>query len=141
MGVGATTPGTSRLRRAHALGPAGTAALAKAQAKARDPGRRVKIAAARRGRPRPRHVIEAMRAANLGRKHTEQTRRRMSEAHRRRGTRPPAAGRPWTAAEDALLRAGLTAADAARRTGRTVAAVYKRRRQLGLPDGRRKGLA
>jgi hypothetical protein len=141
MGVGATTPGTSRLRRAHALGPAGTAALAKAQAKARDPGRRVKIAAARRGRPRPRHVIEAMRAANLGRKHTEQTRRRMSEAHRRRGTRPPKAGRPWTAAEGALLAAGLPAAVVAAQIGRTLAAVYIRRRQLGLPDGRRKGLA
>jgi hypothetical protein len=104
LGVGATTPGTSRLRRAHALGPAGTAALAKAQAKARDPERRAKIAAARRGKPRPRHVIEAMRAANLGRTHTDQTRRRMSEAHRRRGTRPPKAGRPWTAEEDARKR-------------------------------------
>jgi hypothetical protein len=92
LGVGAATPGTSRLRRAQALGPAGTAALAKAQAKAQDPGRRAKIAAARRGNPRPRHVIEAMRAATLGRKHTEQTRRRMSEAHRRRGTRPLKAG-------------------------------------------------
>jgi hypothetical protein len=138
LGVGATTPGTSRLRRAHALGPAGTAALAKAQAKAQDPERRAKIAAARRGKPRPRHVIEAMRAADLGRKHTDQTRRRMSEAHRRRGTRPPAAGRLWTAKEDALLRAGLPTADVARRSGRTVAAVYIRRRQLGLPDGRRK---
>jgi hypothetical protein len=139
LGVGATTPGTSRLRRAHALGPAGTAALAKAQAKARDPGRRAKIAAARRGKPRPRHVIEAMRAANLRRKHTDQTRRRMSEAHRQRGTRPPAAGRPWTAEEDALLRAGLPAAEVAGQTERTLTAVYKRRGQLGLPDGRRKG--
>jgi hypothetical protein len=139
LGVGATTPGTSRLRRAQALGPAGTAALAKAQAKARDPERRARIAAARRGKARPRHVIEAMRAANLGRKHTEQTRRRMSEAHLRRGTRPPKAGRPWTAAEDALLTAGLAAAEVAARTGRTLGAVYQRRGVLRLPDGRRKG--
>jgi hypothetical protein len=45
------------------------------------------------------------------------------------------------AEEDALLTANLPAAEAARHTGRTVAAVYISRRQLGLPDGRRKGLA
>lgn len=28
----------------------------------------------------------------------------MSEAHRKRGTRPPKAVRPWSAAEDALVR-------------------------------------
>jgi hypothetical protein len=82
-----------------------------------------------------------MRAANLGRPLSEETRRKMSEAHRRLGTRPPAAGRPWTAAEDARLRAGLKGAQVAAQIGRTLAAVYIRRRQLGLPDGRRKGLA
>jgi hypothetical protein len=114
---------------------------ARARAKARDPERRAKIAAARRGKPRPRHVIEAMRAANLGRPLSEETRRKMSEAHRRRGTRPPKAGRPWTAAEDTLLSAGMSAAEVAKRTGRTLTAACKRRGQLGLPDGRRKGLA
>jgi hypothetical protein len=114
------------------------AVVTAARAKAHDPARRAKIAVARRGKPRPRHVIEAMRAANLGRKHTDQTRRRMSEAHRRRGTRPPAAGRPWTAEEDALLTAGLVAAEVAARTRRTLTAVYIRRRQLQMPDGRRK---
>jgi hypothetical protein len=139
LGVGPVTEGTRRLKSAHAPGPAGTAALVKAQAKAQDPERRAKIAASRRGKPRPRHVIEAMRAANLGRQHTDQTRRRMSEAHRRPGTRPPKAGRAWTAAEDAPLTAGLPAAEVAGRTGRTLTAAYKRRGQLGLPDGRRKG--
>jgi hypothetical protein len=124
-------------RSASAGGRSFTAALARAQAKAGDPERRAMIAAARRGKPR--HVIEAMRTANLGRKHTEQTRRRMSEAHRRRGTRPPKAGRSWTAQEDALLAAGLTAAEVAERTGRTLTAAYKRRGLLGLPDGRRRG--
>jgi hypothetical protein len=61
----------------------------------------------------------------------------MSEAHRRRGTRPPKAGPPWSAAEDALL-PGLPAVEAARRTGRTPGAVYARRRKLRLPDGRRR---
>jgi hypothetical protein len=39
------------------------------------------------------------------------------------------------------MTAGLPAAEVAGRTGRTFTAVYIRRRQLGLPDGRRKGLA
>ena len=62
----------------------------------------------------------------------------MSEAHKRRGTRPPAAGRPWTADEDELL-STLPAAEVARRTGRTLTAVYNRRIDLGMPAGRRRG--
>src|SRR5262249_26605268 len=111
-------------------------------AKSRDPeadaARREKIAAAKRGKPRPRHVIEAMRKANLGRKHTGEARAKMSEAHRARGTRPPWLGPPWSPKEDALVRR-LPAAEAAARTGRTLAAVYSRRRALRLPDGRRRG--
>jgi hypothetical protein len=49
--------------------------------------------------------------------------------------RPPTAGRhrrrPWTPEEDRLLRA-LPPKDVARRTGRTLAAVYRRRRGLGI---------
>jgi hypothetical protein len=63
--------------------------------------------------------------------------RTVREAHRRRGTRPPKAGHQWSAEEDALVRA-LPAAEAARRTGRTLGAVYARRRQVQLPDGRRR---
>jgi hypothetical protein len=48
--------------------------------------RRAKIAAARRGKPRPRHVIEALIKANRGRKLSADRRRKMSEAHKRRGT-------------------------------------------------------
>ena len=62
----------------------------------------------------------------------------MSAAQRRRGARPPRAGRPWTAEEDALLRA-LPAKIVAARTGRTLAAVWSRRQVLGMPDARRKG--
>jgi hypothetical protein len=46
------------------------------------------------------------------------------------------AGQPWTAEEDALARA-LPAAEVARRTRRTLQAVYDRRRVLEVPDGRR----
>ena len=73
-------------------------------AKARDPQRRAKIAAAKRGKKRPKHVIEAMRRANLGNPLTKETRRKMSEAHRKRGTRPPWLNAAWTPEEDDLLR-------------------------------------
>src|SRR5262249_14239116 len=85
-----------------------------------------------------RHVLEAMRTANRGRKHTDEARAKMSAAQRARGARPPKAGVPWTAREDALLRR-LPAEEVAQRTGRTLRAAYSRRRDLGLPGGRRRG--
>ena len=60
----------------------------------------------------------------------------MGETHRRRGTLVPGTV-VWTEREDALLRS-LPAAEAARRTGRTLVAVWQRRRVLGVPDGRRR---
>jgi hypothetical protein len=138
LGVPAVNEGTRRLRRDYALEPAITAAREKAHAKARDPARRAKIAAARRGKPRPPNVIAALVAANTGRRLSEETRRKMSEALRRCGTRPPKAGRLGLAWEGALL-PDLPLAGVARRTGRTPCAVYARRRKLRLPDGRRRG--
>ena len=78
-----------------------------------------------------------MAAGNRGRSLGAETRRKMSAAHKRRGTRPPKAGRPWTAEEEALVRQ-LAPAEVARRTGRTLKAVYAWRRVLGVPDGRRR---
>jgi hypothetical protein len=49
---------------------------------------------------------------------------------RLRGRRP-GRGRPWTSEDDALVRA-LPPREAARRTARTLAAVYERRRVLGV---------
>jgi hypothetical protein len=46
--------------------------------------RREKIAASRRGKPRPPHVIEAMRKGRTGKPHSEEARQKMREAHRRR---------------------------------------------------------
>jgi hypothetical protein len=43
-----------------------------------------------------------------GRRHSDVTRRRMSEAHKRRGTRPPKARRSWTADEDDLVHTAST---------------------------------
>jgi hypothetical protein len=122
LDVGRATEGTSRLHRAYAAEPWARRA-------------REQLAASKRGKPRPAHVIEAVRNARLGTSHSAQTRRKIGEAHRRRGTRPPAAGRPWTAEEDALLNL-LTPAEVAERTGRTLTAVWHRRQALGFPDGR-----
>jgi len=98
-------------------------------AKAKDPTRCAKIAAARRGKPRPPHVIEALRMANLGRKLPAAQRAKMSAAHKRRRTRPPAAGKPFTAHELWLIQR-LPPAEAAKRTGRTLTAIYSQRSRL-----------
>jgi hypothetical protein len=90
LGVCATTEGTSRLRSAYCEEPWFAAAREKSVATASDPARREKIAAARRGTPRPPHVIEAMAAGRRGKPHDAETRRKMSDARKRRGTRPPA---------------------------------------------------
>ena len=66
---------------------------------------------------------------------SEEARRKMSEAQRRRGARPPKAGIPWTAQEDEWLRT-LPTEEVVRRTGRIKTAVYNRRADLGLPDRR-----
>lgn len=102
-----------------------------------DQQRNAKIAESRRGVPRPQHVREALRRASIGRPMSDQQRRQIGERNLRLGIRPPKAGRPWTAQEDELLRT-LSAAEVARRTGRTLTAVYSRRHDLKLPDRRRK---
>jgi len=133
--VGPTTAGTSKLRLAHFREPWALEAQKKAWAKARDPQRRAKIAAARRGKPRPAHVIEVTRERYLEKTLLAETRRKMSEAHKRRRSWPPLAGRPWTPAEDELIRT-LRIAEVAKRTGRTVSAVKNRQVKLGMPDER-----
>jgi hypothetical protein len=133
LGVRATTAGTSRLRSEYTKEPWAVEAWASRHAGAGEARQRRKIAAARRGKPRPPHVVEAVRKAHLGTRHGEETRRRMSEAHRRRGTWPPAAGEPWTAAEDALL-GTMPDKEVARRTGRTPGAVQCRRVGLDIPS-------
>lgn len=128
--------GLHRLRMAHAAELWFKATQRKAWSKARDPDRRAKIAESKRGMLRPPEVIEAMRIANTGRKHTAAARAKMSESHRLRGTRPPKAGRPWTAEEDEALRT-LPMAEVVKVTGRTLIAGRARRRLLQLPDGRK----
>lgn len=133
LGVGIATPGTSRLKREHLL-----PRLSEMQALIdySNPERCAKIGAARRGKSRPPHVIAAVRRANLGRKFSEERRQSIRERIRRTGLLPPKAGRPWTAEEDRLVRR-LPPAEVAQRTGRSLWAVYHRRRALGLTKAQR----
>jgi len=55
----------------------------------------------------------------------------MSEAQRRLGTWPPAAGKAWEPWEEALL-GQVSDAEVARRTGRTQSAVKSWRRKLRI---------
>jgi len=136
LGVDRNTEGTSRLFSENSqTNPAVIEGLAKAHSKAKDPERCAKIAAAHRGRPRPASAMQAAWEANRGREVSDESRQRMSVAQRRRGARPPKAGRAWTAEEDALVRQ-LDPAAVVSRTGRTLQAVYSRRSQLGLNEGR-----
>lgn len=93
------------------------------------PDRRAKIAASKRGKPRPLEVIVKLRRANLGKKQSVAVRNKMSQSHKARGTHPPAAGIAWTAQETELLKT-LRPAEVAIRTGRTLKAVYAARRKL-----------
>jgi hypothetical protein len=133
LGVAATA-GTTRLRSCYFREPWADQARAKAVARAGDAERRKKISEAHRGIPKPAHVVQAVIRAHVGTKHSAETRRKMSATHRRRGTMVPGT-RPWTKAEDELLRV-LPVREAVRQTGRTVYAVWSRRRWLGVPDGR-----
>lgn len=124
LGVGLTTPGTHALRAEYAQEPWAIEARRKALSKARDPLRLEKIGASKRGKPQPAHVRAALLKANLGRKASEEARKKMRAAHKARDTRPPWLNPPWTKAEDRLARnLSLTAAEVAKRTGRTLSAV------------------
>ena len=103
----------------------------RAKAAASDPERVAKIANAKRGKRRPRHVIEALRRANIGRPLSEEHRANLSAAARRRGARPPAAGRSWTAKELRLMGTMLDR-ELADRFGRSPQAVALKRKNIGI---------
>lgn len=89
------------------------------------------------GKPRAPETIAKLRMAATGRRQSEETRAKRSATHKAIGNRPPWLNPPWTPAEDAMVR-NLAALEVARRTRRTLQAVYQRRYALGLPDGRRR---
>ena len=127
LGVGQMTEGTSLLKSEALRDSEPLAARERGRVTARDPDRVRKIRDSRLGKARPAHVIDAMREANLGRKHSEETRRKLSEARKGRARAPR---RCWSPGEDALL-GELSDAEVARRTGRSVDSVGARRRKRG----------
>jgi hypothetical protein len=131
LGVPLATEGTSRLHRDIADEVFTEEVRARAVAAANTPEANAKKSTAKRGKPRPAHLMEALARFNRGRKLPEATRRKMSQAHKRRGTRPPWLNDPWPPEHDALL-GTLPDAEVAERTGRTLQAVGDRRRTLGI---------
>lgn len=83
LGVGLGNHGSAVLRRAN-LAPRLATMHDLARLKARDPERCEKIAASRRGKKLPWHVVDAMREGRLGKPHSEETKQKMREAHSRR---------------------------------------------------------
>jgi hypothetical protein len=128
LGVSPMTEGTALLK-SEALreSEAFAAAIARGRPAANEDERRRKIAAAKRGKSPPAHVIDALLASNLGRTVSEETRKRMSAAKKGK-PRPP--HKDWTDWELALLGV-FPDAEVAKRTGRSEAAVEARRRKLG----------
>jgi hypothetical protein len=135
LGVGFSTEGTFRLKSKYSKEPIGVAARKKAWAKAKDPERCRKIAESKRGKPRPWHVIEAMRKGRLAKPFSPEARARISAALRERAMTFVPCGRRWTAEEDELVKT-LPCREAARLTDRTLDAVHLRRGKLGLTDRR-----
>jgi hypothetical protein len=136
LGVERATEGTSRLHSDYTKEPWAVEAFAKAHSKVRDPERCRKIAESLRGKPKPQHVVEAMRKGWREKGHTQESRRKISESNRRIGKLVPGTI-VWTPEDDELVRT-LPAAEVVRRTGRSLIAVYSRRNRLGVPDGRRR---
>jgi hypothetical protein len=130
--------GTSRLQLKYTPERLTPDALPKARKALRFPDVREKMAAVKRGIPRPRHVIEAMRKANLGRRLSAERRRKIGTTIKARGVRPPWLAPAWKKAEDRLL-GKLPDAEVARRTGRSIVAVRGRRQALRIPSRSGKG--
>jgi hypothetical protein len=83
MKVCAVTQGTSRLKRDNFNQPWGQAARRRAWSKNRDPERCLKIAESLRGKSCPPEVMAPAHQANRGRKHSAETRAKMSAARKR----------------------------------------------------------
>jgi hypothetical protein len=123
LGVPQVNEGTARLYVAYAPERLTPAVQERARARANSPEANAKKAAAKRGKPRPAHVVEALRRAHTGRKLSAEHRAKISAVLRRDGHRPPV-GKVWEPWEPDLL-GTFPDGDVARRTGRTDCAVRK----------------
>jgi len=134
LGIGQYNEGTLRLHSDWMPERVPPDVQARAVAKANTPEANAKKAAAKLG-----HAVSPKVAAILarGRKKclTPAARKKMSASHKKRGTMPPAAGKPWSAEEEALL-GTMSDPEITRRTGRTLFAVRCRRLKLGIAPAR-----
>jgi hypothetical protein len=119
LGIRPGTPGTRRLRRAWAPEALTDDVRARAMETLRSPEYGAKVSARQKGKPPPQEVLDKAHAANRRRKVSAETRAKMSRSQRARGTYPPAAGRPFTPDEDAVL-GTVPDHEAAAQQGRTV---------------------
>jgi hypothetical protein len=106
-----------------------------ARKKASSPEANAKKSAWRKGRPIHPNALAALERCR-GQNPSKAARRKMSEAQKRRGAWPPAAGRPWSAEDECLL-GTMPDAEVEKRTGRTLVAVRDRRYTLGIGRFRR----
>jgi hypothetical protein len=90
-----------------------------------------------RGRKLPRRVKEKLCRINRGKKLSTEQREKIRAALKRIGHHPPGV-KLWTPAENEIVRT-VAPAVAAKKTGRTLQAMFDRRRTLGLPDEGRRG--
>ncbi len=89
----------------------------------------------RLGRKHNSASIENIRAAQVGRKRSTASIAKQIDTRRLNGKPGGHGGVPWTDAEDVLVRT-LQANEAAIQTGRTIDAVYARRKTLGIAKKR-----
>jgi hypothetical protein len=141
LAVRAMNRGTTDLRRAYGQEEWFAEARAKGSAAPWTKRRRARMSKRFKGKSLPPRVAAAVRTAQRkrrGARHTAEARAKMRAAAARRLARGEVPnGRAWTPDQDAVVKA-LPAAEAARGLGRPVGQVYKRRRKLKVPDGRRK---
>lgn len=131
LGVGRNTDGSRQLASEIALIPDHVQTRAAGLQRIDREAVNAKIAATKTGVPRSEETRARLRAANLGKTVSDEARRKMSEAQRRRGPKPFGDRLPWSAAEDQIIRTTIPS-EAARLTNRSLRAVYARRRRLRL---------
>lgn len=131
LGIGLSNEGTQRLRHDYAQEPGVRRGLKKALKKSLEPKVRAKIGSYHRGKVLSRQTRKKISAARKGRKLSPEHRRRIGQGLRQGGILPVWVTRPWTPAEDRLVRT-LPPAEVVRRIGRTLSAVAHRRVKLGV---------
>jgi hypothetical protein len=135
LGVLPINEGTRELLRDWTPEVLNAAARERAREASRSPERAAKISAATKGKPKPPHIVQAMRRAATGRKTSAETRAKMSATHERMCAERRAAGEGWQDAWDDLL-GKMSDKQLAERLGVHASTVFVRRKMLGVRSHR-----